>query len=527
MLAHCNDWTLSESPNPNADVNHFSSYIEFAERHSDFKATRTSAFFTHFEKGTPYKEFWWDLAAENIEMHITCAKQYARMLKPSGLVKVVRPPLDHKAFYPQSRKMKDIPVVGLSGFVDKRSNRKGEGLVARLAASDLGERITLKASGVGWPVQTSRRNVVDLPDFYRRLDLLICTSNREGIPMPPLEALACGIPIVIPTGIGMLDDLPDIKGIYRYKANDYQELETAIELACFGDRDFDVEELVEATAEYTEENYALDHKDAMDDLVNNAATYQSRESDRHGKRGVYYVAYGEPARRCAEGSITTFREFNNRNIEIALASDRTLEVEDYLISCPDVDIGGRHAKTKIYDFAPADWQYILYLDADTEIIANIEWLFQPLMDGWDMVICKNPGKYHIARKMIRTDNEDECNYTFNIIGTDELIQLNGGVFCFQRNERTANFFRCWHSEWSRWGKRDQAALLRALWAHPLKILVLTNVWNTITRYADKSISAGVLHYPMSARRWRNIVPYRSDDPRAWKIVHDWEEKEGI
>jgi hypothetical protein len=112
-----------------------------------------------------------------------------------------------------------------------------------------------------------------------------------------------------------------------------------------------------------------------------------------------------------------------------------------------------------------------------------------------------------------------------MIGTDELIQLNGGVFAFQRNKRTKAFFESWHEEWAKWGKRDQAALLRALFMHPLKLYVLGNQWNTITRYDDASISAGILHYPMTARRWRGVLHARSDDPAAWKAVKEFEKSQ--
>jgi len=135
-------------------------------------------------------------------------------------------------------------------------------------------------------------------------------------------------------------------------------------------------------------------------------------------------------------------------------SDKPLGPEDIFIPPPDEDIGGRAAKVKIYDLAPSDWQYVAYLDADTEIIAGNDTLWKIVEAGWDMAICKNPGRFHVAREMRRSDNGDECEATFGLIGTDELIQLNGGVFAFQRNDRTRAFFDAWHTEWRRWGKRD-------------------------------------------------------------------------
>jgi hypothetical protein len=105
------------------------------------------------------------------------------------------------------------------------------------------------------------------------------------------------------------------------------------------------------------------------------------------------------------------------------------------------------------------------------------------------------------------------------------MQFNGGVFGYQRNERTKRFFETWYSEWQRFGKRDQAALLRALWQVPLKMLVLGSQWNTVLDYDQAQDCAGIMHYPMKARRWRGVVHARSDDEEAWKRVREWEGKQ--
>jgi hypothetical protein len=140
------------------------------------------------------------------------------------------------------------------------------------------------------------------------------------------------------------------------------------------------------------------------------------------------------------------------------------------------------------------------------------------MDGWDMTIAKNPAKYHLAWQMKRSDNHDECDYTFGRLSTGELVQLNGGVFAFQRNDRTAQFFHAWHTEWQKWGKRDQGALLRAMFDYPVKLYVLENYpWNTITRYDDRE-DACIKHYPMTARRWRGKVRSDSRSKEAWAVV---------
>lgn len=42
-----------------------------------------------------------------------------------------------------------------------------------------------------------------MPDYYSKIDLLVCTSKIEGTPNPVLEAMACGVP-VISTDVGIV-----------------------------------------------------------------------------------------------------------------------------------------------------------------------------------------------------------------------------------------------------------------------------------------------------------------------------------
>jgi hypothetical protein len=67
--------------------------------------------------------------------------------------------------------------------------------------------------------------------------------------------------------------------------------------------------------------------------------------------------------------------------------------------------------------------------------------------------------------MIRSDNKDECDYTFAHIGSDELMQLNGGVFCYQRNSRTHSFFEAWHTEWKLFSVIRQRYFVRCFSIH--------------------------------------------------------------
>jgi len=54
--------------------------------------------------------------------------------------------------------------------------------------------------------QKNRIPFSEMPDFYRGLDVFVCTSSMEGTPNPLLEAMACGIPVVS-TDVGIVPEV--------------------------------------------------------------------------------------------------------------------------------------------------------------------------------------------------------------------------------------------------------------------------------------------------------------------------------
>ena len=107
------------------------------------------------------------------------------------------------------------------------------------------------------------------------------------------------------------------------------------------------------------------------------------------------------------------------DIPICLVAAKRIGPEDVLIIEPDSDIGGRRAKLKAYELAPAEWQAVLYLDADTEVVAPIYPYFQWVEDGWEFVICKDP---HLMDTMVafeRRNNRAELDEVEKAVRTLE------------------------------------------------------------------------------------------------------------
>lgn len=515
QLAQHSAFTVGPMPDPRADLNLFAPYLEW-ERFKHFHSTKTAAWFSHPEPGNDLKARPWEECARAVDLRLVWTPLYEAELSAYGPTARVMPPLDRDFFTPGPRHSHERRVVGTSGFVYP-GGRKGEQLIARLV-SDFPE-VDFRASGSGWPCPTTRYAWGDVPDFYRSLDVYVCTSLTEGIGYGPLEALACGIPVVIPRGVGVFDELPSLENLHRYTADDYASLKAALETALtrLAEGGYNPTSLRGATARYTVEAWQESHVEAIEHLLYDKPRYIP-EHPWDGKACVFYVAYGDPARKLATCSIASFKKYMP-GVPIVFVSDTPLDAgEDVFVYHEDSDIGARSVKTQMYDLAPQEYEFVLYLDADTELVGPVDFLYQILEDGWSVVIATNPGKYVTTANMRRPDNGIEVDETYKVMGHDDLLQLNGGVMGFRRSPSTAELFRAWHQEWQRYGARDQAALLRALYTKPIRVYVVGGVWNCITRYLDAKYGV-ILHYCMEARRWKGRIAGRLDSSEAWAAVH--------
>lgn len=106
------------------------------------------------------------------------------------------------------------PIFGVVGRV-QRSGRKNEKFIESLA--NRGFRIV--AWGEGWPCEIVSRNYSDISKFYRAIDYLIIPSSIEGGPVPLLESLAMGTPVIAPD-VGWAWEFPVIK----YERDNFQSL---------------------------------------------------------------------------------------------------------------------------------------------------------------------------------------------------------------------------------------------------------------------------------------------------------------
>jgi hypothetical protein len=535
LLHQGTGWGIGPKIDPKASANLAFPYLEAPQVIPS--GTRLVAEFSHYETTVPAKAREWERISKLSDLRLTWASQYRDLLLNDGPAALVTPPLDRDAFdlaiQPSITPDGTALRLGVSGWVYK-GGRKGERLVKVLS----NEGIEMVATGAGWPCRMLDYSWGRMHEFYWSLDGYVCTSLIEGIPYPPLEALACGIPVIVPIGVGLLDDLPDMPGIERYQAGDGPSLLSAAHRLSRTLRSGQIDRLaLRATTErFTLAAWIGDHEQAIARLLaptpapdpvptitvpqitRKKRPVSAPESVVKGAHGVYLVAYGSPALACLERAISSIRT-HMPGLEICVTSAVKPQAEiEHWVERPDTDVGARGAKTEMYDLAPATWESVLYLDADTELVQPITSLFAILADGWDVIVCPNPSKYATARDMRRPDNGDECDYTFGLIGTDEILQYNGGVLGFRRSDVTAAFCRAWHDEWSRYGKRDQAALDRVLYASPLRIWTLSSEFNRVDRYDQPTPRTAIVHHPTKARRHTGVIKGRLDSDEAWMRV---------
>lgn len=138
------------------------------------------AFFTHREEANG-KLF--DDVAGKVEYAVCLNANVKDYLERKGVKKVVI--IRHGC----DERVKKKPVFGWCGRKYK-SGRKGEELLDGL--------------------EVEYGNYENAPEFYRKIDYLLVTSRIEGGPVPVIDAIAAGVPVIARKGLGWVDSFPII-----------------------------------------------------------------------------------------------------------------------------------------------------------------------------------------------------------------------------------------------------------------------------------------------------------------------------
>jgi len=259
-------YDLSSRPIPGADLYYLSGYFEIQMMRS-VKGLKLAAYFTHREEYPPNnsKSRLFDSVGNRVDLRIATAAKYAQQLLQFGDTVQISAPVERSRFTIPKRAKNQKITAGFSGYIYP-NKRKGENIARDLINSKIGRSISWVASGRGWPIKTVKYPWREMPDFYQSLDILIVSSTVEGVPMPPLEVLSCGGSVVIPRDVGLLDELPDLPGIYRYKKGSSQAALQALQAAIEGRSGVDRGALRDITAPFSILAWCEQHRAAFEEI---------------------------------------------------------------------------------------------------------------------------------------------------------------------------------------------------------------------------------------------------------------------
>lgn len=246
-------------PDPKAQINYYAPYLVYPD--AEPVNTIKASWLTHLEEDREWKASLWQKTAEKMDLRCISTDLYWKEVRKFGPTAKLIPGVDRKFFVPKKHgKQKEL--VGISGIARAR---KGVALAARLMVEKDELGVEVRITGRGWPWKHTWLAWEAMPDFYNTLEVYLCTSLIEGIPMPPLEALSCGTKVVIPRGVGMLDELPEIPGVRHFDKGDYEDMKRALKRAL--DDKVKAEELRAVIEKYTIDRWCESHFKAFELLV--------------------------------------------------------------------------------------------------------------------------------------------------------------------------------------------------------------------------------------------------------------------
>lgn len=173
-------------PDCNADVNLYVNYALFDKKTKQIDI----GWFTHREASHDLADKF-DITSREVDYCISMCEKTSRLL-PSEKTSVILPCVDQQFI------KKEI-IFGCVGK-NHNSGRKQFELITEISKIK-GAKVLFTNQKVEWH---------NMPAFYRSIDYLLILSNNEGGPMPVLEAIASGKPIIAPD-VGWCWDFPVIR----------------------------------------------------------------------------------------------------------------------------------------------------------------------------------------------------------------------------------------------------------------------------------------------------------------------------
>jgi len=194
-----------------ADLNYFLNYATYRD-----VPGISVGMFTHLEEKGKFHERFLDVMWE-VDHCLAMSRKTQQIINVIGMIRsvpIIRFGSDERL---------DKPI--LFGVVGRTypSGRKGEFLVEKMVQAGF----DVFSWGKGWPcpefIGGSDWDV--LPSFYYMISYLVITSTNEGGPIPVIDAIRAGVPVIAPRGVGWCDEFPCI----RYEKGSWESLKSVLD----------------------------------------------------------------------------------------------------------------------------------------------------------------------------------------------------------------------------------------------------------------------------------------------------------
>lgn len=255
-------WTYDHHFNPKADVNYFMVATTGWRRKAHPWTERSGKMACRFGDRPPYglKARLWDEGMLAVDLRVTEAHRFAHEFAEFG-------PSERLPFFAFERDLFTIgpkpqnakPTIGVAGFAAPRG--MGVEMAKHLAYYPDARDWRIKAAGTGWPIPCKRYDYHKLPAFYGSLDVYLLARQGRSASTSVFQALACGVPVVIPVGMPAMSELlPFMRGIYRYSMGDFDGMIWKLRRCLQNAGKHDREALRALTEDMTSKNLCAEHE---------------------------------------------------------------------------------------------------------------------------------------------------------------------------------------------------------------------------------------------------------------------------
>jgi len=197
-----------------------------------------------------------------------------------------------------------------------------------------------------------------------------------------------------------------------------------------------------------------------------AVQAQADRTDLELARGVVYVATGAEHIAAAHTSVRSLRR-HSPALPVTLFTDaRAMGAPVSRLFDTVIDIAQPHPRSKVDCLWQSPYERTLYLDCDTEVVADISDMFD-ILDQFDIALAHAHARFRPATRATWTTDIPQA-----------FPQFNSGVIAFRGTQDTREMLADWSTAYATAGFfKDQVTLRELLWRSDLRIATLPPEYN--------------------------------------------------